>query len=326
MIELKVASECWPIRGKFSISRGAKTEANVVVVELRDGSLRGYGECVPYARYAESCASVIAQIEQLAPDIRQGMDQKQLQSRLPPGAARNALDCALWDLQAKRSGQRVAELLQLGELKPLTTAYTLSLDTPANMHQAALDNAFRPLLKLKLAGDGDIERVQAVRSAAPHAQLVVDANEGWNVQSYQRLVPQLLELGVSMIEQPLPAENDELLRSLERPITICADESCHARDSLTDIIGKYDMINIKLDKTGGLTEALKLRQAAEQQGLQIMVGCMLATSLAMAPAMLVAQNVAVVDLDGPLLLERDRVPGLKFSNNLMYPPEAELWG
>ncbi len=326
MIDLKVTAESWPIRGKFTISRGAKTEARVVVVELRDGPLRGHGECVPYARYGESCESVIAQIEALAEDICQGMDQYQLQSRLAAGAARNAVDCALWDLQAKRSGKRVAELLQPGALKPLTTAYTLSLDSPENMHQAALDNAFRPLLKLKLAGEGDIERVQAVRSAAPNAQLIVDANEGWDAQSYQRMVPQLKALGVSMIEQPLPAGNDELLRSVERPITLCADESCHASDSLADIVGKYDMINIKLDKTGGLTEAIKLRKAAEQEGLQIMVGCMLATSLAMAPAMLVAQDVAIVDLDGPLLLERDRKPGLKFSDNLMYPPEAELWG
>lgn len=326
MTEIKVYAESWPIRGKFSISRGAKTEAKVVVVELRDANFRGYGECVPYARYGESCESVIAQIEALAEDIRHGMDQQQLQSRLPAGAARNAVDCALWDLQAKRCGKRVANILQLGELKPLTTAYTLSLDSPENMHQAALDNATRPLLKLKLAGEGDIQRVQAVHSAAPNAQLVVDANEGWDVERYQRMVPQLKQLGVSMIEQPLPAGNDELLRSLARPITLCADESCHASDSLQDIIGKYDMINIKLDKTGGLTEALKLRRAAEAQGLQIMVGCMLATSLAMAPAMLVAQDVAVVDLDGPLLLERDRKPGLKFSHNLMYPPEANVWG
>jgi L-Ala-D/L-Glu epimerase len=326
MIEIKVYTESWPIRGKFTISRGAKTEANVVVVELRDGIFRGYGECVPYARYGESCESVMAQIESLAEDIRGGMDQQQLQSSLAAGAARNAVDCAMWDLQAKRSGKRVAELLRLGELKPLTTAYTLSLDSPENMHQAALDNAFRPLLKLKLAGEGDIERVQAVHLAAPNAQLVVDANEGWDAEIYQRMVPQLQALGVSMIEQPLPAGNDELLRSVERPITICADESCHASDSLADIIGKYDMINIKLDKTGGLTEALKLRQAAEQQGLQIMVGCMLATSLAMAPAMLVAQDVAIVDLDGPLLLERDRQPGLKFSDTLMYPPEVGVWG
>jgi L-Ala-D/L-Glu epimerase len=326
MIEIKVYTESWPIRGKFTISRGAKTEANVVVVELRDGAFRGYGECVPYARYGESCESVMAQIESLAEDIRGGMDQQQLQSSLAAGAARNAVDCAMWDLQAKRSGKRVAELLRLGELKPLTTAYTLSLDSPENMHQAALDNAFRPLLKLKLAGEGDIERVQAVHSAAPNAQLVVDANEGWDAEIYQRMVPQLQALGVSMIEQPLPAGNDELLRSVERPITICADESCHASDSLAGILGKYDMINIKLDKTGGLTEAIKLRQAAETQGLQIMVGCMLATSLAMAPAMLVAQDVAVVDLDGPLLLERDRQPGLKFSDTLMFPPEVGVWG
>jgi L-Ala-D/L-Glu epimerase len=326
MVELKVTTESWPIRGHFTISRGAKTEANVVVVELRDGDYRGYGECVPYARYGESCASVVEQIKDLQPDIEQGLNQHDLQQLLTPGAARNALDCAMWDLQAKRRNSRVSQLLNLPEPEPVVTAYTLSLDSPENMHKAALANSGRPLLKLKLAGEGDIERVQAVRQAAPNPRLIVDANEGWDADIYQRLVPQLLELGVEMIEQPLPAGKDEILRELERPITICADESCHASNSLSDILGKYDMVNIKLDKTGGLSEALKLRELAQQQGLQIMVGCMLATSLAMAPAILVAQGAAVVDLDGPLLLEKDRHPGLSYANHLLYPPAPELWG
>ncbi len=325
-MELKVTTECWPIRGQFTISRGAKTEARVVVVELKDGVYCGYGECVPYARYGESCESVIAQIQQFSADICSGISPQQLQQLMPAGAARNAVDCALWDLMARQQHKRITELLQLPPMQPVTTAYTLSLDSPQNMHQAALKNAYRPLLKLKLAGDGDVERVQAVREAAPDTRLIVDANEGWDAEIYQYMVPRLQTLGVEMIEQPLPAHNDDILSTLERPITICADESCHASDSLGDIVGKYDMINIKLDKTGGLTEALKLRQAAEQQGLQIMVGCMLATSLAMAPAIVVAQGAAVVDLDGPLLLERDREPGLRFSDTLLYPPEAEVWG
>jgi L-alanine-DL-glutamate epimerase-like enolase superfamily enzyme len=236
------------------------------------------------------------------------------------------MDCAFWDLQAKLSRREVWEMLDMPAMQPLTTAYTLSLDSPENMHKAALEHADRPLLKLKLAGEGDIERVRAVRRGAPEARLIVDANEGWDPLSYRRMVPEFLRLGVEMIEQPLPAAEDEALRSLERPIPVCADESCHDSESVKDIVGKYDMVNIKLDKAGGLTEALKLRKAAEAEGLQIMVGCMLATSLAMAPAALLAQGAAIVDLDGPLLLERDRRPGLRFNRSLVYPPQPELWG
>jgi L-alanine-DL-glutamate epimerase-like enolase superfamily enzyme len=326
MIELIVSAESWPIRGGFTISRGAKTQADVVLVELADGGFKGYGECVPYARYGESSDSVVEQIESIRQDIRQGMDRIQLQQKLPPGAARNALDCAFWDLQAKMSPHRVWELLGMAAIQPLTTAYTLSLDSPENMYEAAMENAGRPLLKLKLAGEGDLERVTGVRKGAPKARLIVDANEGWDAVIYQRLVPELLELGVEMIEQPLPAADDEALRSLERPIPICADESCHASESLRHIVDRYDMVNIKLDKTGGLTEALRLREAAEAKGLQIMVGCMLATSLAMAPATLLAQGAAIVDLDGPLLLERDRHPGLRFEKSRVFPPQRELWG
>ena len=326
MVELVVSTESWPIRGSFTIARGAKTQADVVLVELQGGEFKGRGECVPYARYGESCDSVIEQIESLRQDVEQGLDRIQLQQRLPAGAARNALDCAFWDLQAKTTRRGVWELLDLPAMRPLTTAYTLSLDSPENMHKAALAHADRPLLKLKLAGEGDIERVRAVRKGAPRARLIVDANEGWDPGIYRLMVPEFLKLGVEMIEQPLPAAGDEALRSLERPIPVCADESCHDSESLKGVVGKYDMVNIKLDKAGGLTEALQLRKAAEAEGLQIMVGCMLATSLAMAPATLLAQGAGIVDLDGPLLLERDRPSGLDFDRSLVFPPRPELWG
>ncbi len=326
MVDLAVHVERWPIRGRFAISRGAKTMADVVLVELTAGESKGAGECVPYARYGESSGSVIEQIQSLRRDIQQGMDRLQLQQALPPGAARNALDCAFWDLEAKISGQRVWDLLEQPAPQPLTTAYTLSLDSPENMHKAALENAHRPLLKLKLGGEGDTERVRAVRKGAPAARLIVDANEGWDIAVYRQRVPEMLQLGVEMIEQPLPAADDEALRTLERPIPICADESCHDRGSLKDIVDRYDMINIKLDKAGGLTEALELRNAATANGLRVMVGCMLATSLAMAPATLLAQGVSIVDLDGPLLLERDRQPGLLFERGLVHPPPRKLWG
>ena len=326
MTDLVVHTESWPIRGSFAISRGTKTTAEVVLVELHDDACVGRGECVPYARYRESCDSVVAQIESMRSAVRQGMDREELQTRLAAGAARNALDCAYWDLQAKRSQRRVYELLALPAVQPLTTAYTLSLGSPDAMYQAAREHARRPLLKLKLGGQGDVERVQAVRRGAPRARLIVDANEGWDAELYRHLVPELLSLDVEMIEQPLPADADEALRSLPRPIPICADESAHTADSLCRVVDRYDMVNIKLDKTGGLSEALRLRAAAEAAGLGIMVGCMLATSLAMAPATLLAQGAAIVDLDGPLLLEHDRQPGLRFDNNRVYPPSPELWG
>ncbi len=326
MISLGVKSESWPIEGSFTISRGSKTSVDVVVVELRDGEYVGRGESVPYARYGESCEAVIAQIKGLQSDLQNGLDRLALQQALPAGAARNALDCAFWDLQAKRTGKRAWALAGGQDLTPMITAYTLSLDTPENMHAAAQANAQRPLLKLKLAGPGDLARVEAVRKGAPNPQIIVDANEGWTAEIYQDLAPKLIALGVEMIEQPLPAGADEALAQMDRPIPVCADESCHDRSSLADIIGKYDMINIKLDKTGGLTEAIALRKAAEDAGLQIMVGCMLATSLAMAPALTVAQGVKVVDLDGPLLLQKDRPHGLSYEQGMVHPPEVALWG
>ena len=325
-MKVKLFDESWPIRGTFTISRGAKTHADVVVVELRQGKYIGRGECVPYARYGESVESVLAQLAPLAVKIEEGLTRQQMQSLLPAGAARNALDCAYWDLECKKYGQRIWQRLSVAEPEPLVTAYTLSLDTPERMKQAALENAHRPLLKLKLAGEGDIERVAAVREGSPNARIIVDANEGWDEELYLKLVPELVKLGVEMIEQPLPANNDSALDRLPRPITLCADESCHDRSSLPHIIGRYDMINIKIDKTGGLTEAIALKEEAKKAGLQVMVGCMLATSLGMAPAFMVAQDAQVVDLDGPLLLAKDREHPIPFNESQMNVYSGGLWG
>jgi L-alanine-DL-glutamate epimerase-like enolase superfamily enzyme len=326
MAKLKVAAESWPIRGSFTISRGSKTAAEVVVVELSEQGVTGRGECVPYARYGESVDGVIGVIEGLRGRLEGGLDRLGLQSALPAGAARNALDCAFWDLEAKRAGHRVWELLGLPAPKPVTTAYTLSLGGVETMAAAAAREAHRPLLKLKLSGPEDLARVAAVRQNAPNARLVVDANEGWSITDYAELAPKLAVLGVEMIEQPLPAGGDTALARMQRPVTLCADESCHDAQTLAALVGRYDMVNIKLDKTGGLTEALRLKAAAEAAGFGIMVGCMIGTSLAMAPAFLVAQGAAVVDLDGPLLLERDRPGGLRYDDSCVQPPEAALWG
>lgn len=326
MTGLDVRRESWPIRGSFAISRGSRTATEVVVVELNDGGHAGRGECVPYPRYGETAEGVIAAIEGLRPALARGLDREGLQSVLPAGAARNAVDCAFWDLEAKRGGRRAFDLAGLAAPKPLTTAYTLSLDSPDAMGRSAAANAHRPLLKLKVTGEGDLERVRAVRANAPDARLVVDANEAWTPEQFERFAPALAGLGVAMIEQPLPAKADAPLAALKRPIPVCADESCHDTVTLAALAGRYDMINIKLDKTGGLTEALKLRQAAEAQGFGIMVGCMIATSLSMAPAILVAQGAAVVDLDGPLLLARDREAALRYDGSTVHPAEPALWG
>lgn len=325
-VELEVRRESWPIAGKFTISRGSKTTAEVVVVKLSASGQTGRGECVPYARYGESVEAVIEQIESQRAALAAGADRAALQSALPPGAARNALDCAFWDLEAKASGKRVWELAGLPDPVLIKTVYTLSLDSVENMAAAAVRNADRPLLKLKLAGPDDLDRVRAVRAAAPGAKIVVDANEGWTLDQYVAFAPQLAEIGVAMIEQPLPAGEDAGLAEVERSVPVCADESCHDTATLADLVGRYDMINIKLDKTGGLTEALRLKQAAQEAGMEIMVGCMIATSLSMAPAVLVAQDVAVVDVDGPLLLAEDRPDGLFFDGSLVSPPQPALWG
>jgi L-alanine-DL-glutamate epimerase-like enolase superfamily enzyme len=326
MRTLAVHAESWPIAGRFTISRGSKTAANVVLVEIGEGEHVGRGECVPYPRYAETVPGAIDAIEALRPRLEAGMGRAELQAALPHGAARNAIDCALWHLEAKLAGRSVAELVGLDALQPVTTAYTVSLDTVENMAAAARVNANRPLLKLKLAGPGDLARVRAVHENAPDARLIVDANEAWTAEIYTELAPQLATLGVELIEQPLPVDADDALDGLTRPVPICADESCHDTASLAQLVGKYDAINIKLDKTGGLTEALRLAAAAEEAGLQLMVGCMVATSLAMAPAVLLAQRARWVDLDGPLLLARDRVPGLAIDRSVIAPPPPELWG
>lgn len=326
MPDLTVRRESWPVRGRFTISRGSRTAAEVVVVELHDGDRCGRGECVPYPRYGESLDSVVETIEALRPDLAAGLDRAGLDTRLPAGAARNALDCALWDLAAKRAGRRVWDVAGLPAPEPVASAFTLSLDTPARMAVAAREHAGRPMLKLKLAGPEDLDRVAAVRSNAPRSRLIVDANEGWTAAQYEALAPQLRDLGVEMIEQPLHADDDEALAGMARPVPVCADESCHDAASLEALAGKYDMVNIKLDKTGGLSEALRLKAAAQARGYAVMVGSMLATSLAMAPAVLAAQGADVVDLDGPLLLAADREAALRYEGSIVYPPESALWG
>ncbi|OLO03605.1 MULTISPECIES: N-acetyl-D-Glu racemase DgcA [Salinicola] len=326
MLSLSVEEQVFPLAEVFTISRGSRTEAHVVVATLNDGTHTGCGECVPYAHYGESVDSVIAQIESMRDALANGMDRLALQSRLPAGAARNALDCAFWDLEAKTAGKPVWELAGIDAPKAEITAFTLSLDTPDVMREKARRHAARPLLKLKLGGEGDIERLEAVREGAPQARIIVDANEGWDRAAYQRLAPALMALGISMVEQPLPAGDDAPLAEVERPLPVCADESCHDRGSLPNLVGRYDMINIKLDKTGGLTEALALKQEALAQGFGIMVGCMVGSSLSMAPALLVAQGAAVVDLDGPLLLARDRDHGMRFDVEGVHPATPALWG
>jgi L-Ala-D/L-Glu epimerase len=328
MIRLTAAVERFPIAGSFRIARGAKTEAVTVVVTLEDGQHEGRGECVPYARYGETVDSVLAAVADVTgPLTAAGFDRAALQQLMPAGAARNAVDCALWDMEAKQSGRPAWALAGLDSAPaPVATAFTLSIDSPDAMGRAATA-AGRPILKLKLAGDGlDLERIQAVRSASPSARLIVDANEGLDLPGLARLAPACLELGVEMIEQPLPAGEDEALRGFTCPLPLGADESAHGLAGLPSLIGKYRVVNIKLDKTGGLTEALAMRAACQAAGLEIMVGCMVASSLAMAPALLLTGGARYVDLDGPLLLARDRQPGLRYQDSLVFPADAALWG
>jgi L-alanine-DL-glutamate epimerase-like enolase superfamily enzyme len=324
-LSLAVRVERWPIAGSFTISRGVKTEALVVVAELSDGRHRGRGECVPYARYGESVETVMGAIETMRTELAGGLDRDKLQQLMSAGAARNALDCALWDLDAKRSGCAAHELACLPVPRPLVTAYTISLGPPEDMARAA-KAAARPLLKVKLGGPGDAERIAAVRQAAPRAELIVDANEAWQARELAANLAACAEAGVTLIEQPLPAGQDSALAAVARPIPICADESVHDRASLAALAGKYDAVNIKLDKAGGLTEALALAAQAERIGFGLMVGCMVSTSLAIAPAVLLAQRARVVDLDGPLLLAQDRPEGLRYDGSLLHPPAANLWG
>lgn len=326
MTSLTVYRESWPIQGAFTISRGSKTAADVIVARIEKEGTVGRGECVPYRRYGETVPGVLEQIEAIGDQIADGMDRHQLQNALPPGAARNALDCAFWDLESKLSGTPVWQLAGLPAPAPLTTAYTLSLGDPGQMAKDATAAVGYSLLKLKLGGDGDVERVEAVRRAAPNSRLIVDANEAWTPRHLEQFCPEFKRLKVELIEQPLPAGADQELDGYDGPVPLCADESCHDISSFNDVIGKYAYINVKLDKAGGFTEALRLREAARDANIGIMVGCMVATSLAMAPAVLLGAGAAYVDLDGPLLLSNDRDISLEYSDSTVHPPPSGLWG
>jgi L-alanine-DL-glutamate epimerase-like enolase superfamily enzyme len=323
---LTVRAERWPLKAAFVISRGAKTAAEVMVAEIAEGPHRGRGEAVPYARYGESVEGVSAQIAALAGDIEQGLDRQALQARLPPGAARNALDCALWDLDAKRAGERAWRLAGRERLDPVKTCFTISRDTPAAMAEAARANARRPMLKLKIGAADDVAAVAAVRAALPRTRLIVDANEGLTIADLPAVTRELARLEVKLLEQPLPAADDAALEGFASPVPLCADESLHSRAELAACARRYQAVNVKLDKAGGLTEALALAAAARAAGLELMVGSMVATSLAIAPALILAQGAAVADLDGPLLLARDRAPGLAITGSIIEPPSPELWG
>lgn len=322
---IEAREEIWPLKEVFRISRGRRTEAQVVVATMFDGEHVGRGECVPIKRYNQSAASVLAQIESIQ-DFGD-LDRNKLQQLLPPGAARNALDCALWDLEAKRSGKRVWELANVPIVEQVATSFTISLDTPERMADAASAAAKLPILKLKLGGDEpDLARVEAVRAAAPKARLLIDANESWSPRHYQNIVPALSELGVELIEQPFPADADEVLETLDHPIPVCADESCHTTTDLRRLKNRYEIINVKLDKTGGLTEAFRLCARARDSGFKLLIGCMVCTSLGIAPARVLASFAEWIDLDGPLLLTRDRDHEIPYNKGRIGMPSRELWG
>ena len=318
--------EHWPIAGRFAISRGARTEAVVVVASIWSDGVLGRGESVPYPRYGETPDGVKAAVEAMGGSVADGLDRAALLAAMPPGAARNAIDCALWDLEAKLSGTPASTLAGVQPLRPVETAFTISLDTPEAMAEAARRASERPLLKIKLGADGDPERLAAVRAAVPRARLIADANEGWSAANFAANMEASAAAGVELVEQPLPAGDDALLAGAARRVPVCADESLHVASDLAPLRGRYDAVNIKLDKTGGLTEALATASAARDLGFKVMVGCMVSTSLAMAPATLLAQTADFVDLDGPLLLAADRQPGLVYRGSLLSPPEGKLWG
>ena len=324
---LSVTVDAFLLAKQFTIARGAKTEAVVVSCTLTRDGASGRGECVPYARYGESVETVVAAIESIRADLERGADRAALQTLLPPGAARNAVDCALWDLEAKRRGLRAAELADLPSLQPVETAYTISLGTPEEMAEATRLVAHRSVLKVKVGrGEDDPARMRAVREAAPRARLIIDANEGWTPDNLKRNLLAAASIGAFVVEQPLPAGKDEILSRTPHPVPICADESVHGSADLHELIGRYDYVNLKLDKTGGLTEGLVFLTEARGLGFGVMVGCMVGTSLGMAPALLLAQGAELVDLDGPLLLREDRSNGLRYEGSLVFPPEPSLWG
>jgi L-Ala-D/L-Glu epimerase len=324
-MQIIACDETWPLRETFRISRGSRTETQIVVVTISDGDSIGRGECVPIARYRQSRGSVLEQIELIKSE--KSLNRNSLQRLLPAGAARNALDCALWDLEAKRSGKRVWELANLAMADQVETSFTISLDTPEKMAASARSAANAPLLKLKLCGDDrDLARVELIREAAPNARLLIDANESWSPAHYRKIIPALKELGVELIEQPFPADADEILETVDHAVPVCADESCHTGADLARLTKRYEMINLKLDKTGGLTEALRLSERARESGFKLLIGCMVGTSLSMAPARVLASTADYVDLDGPLLLAHDREPGLRYRNGKIDLPPRELWG
>src|SRR2546430_2029180 len=324
-MQIEAREEVWPLRQVFRISRGSRTEARLIVATVTDGNHTGRGEAVPIRRYAQTTDSVLAQIESI--NREQELDRRRLQTLLLPGVARNALDCAFWDLEAKRSGKRVWELANVEMVSAVETSFTISLDSPNKMGAVAKAHASAPLLKLKLGGeDVDFARVQVVRESAPAARLFIDANESWSREHYEKIVPSLKELGVELIEQPFPADADQILETLEHPVPVCADESCHTRADLPRLKDRYEVVNVKLDKTGGLTEALELCGRARELGFKLLIGCMVGTSLSMAPARILASIVDYVDLDGPLLLVRDRDHRLSYQNGKISLPSRELWG
>jgi L-Ala-D/L-Glu epimerase len=324
-LSIDAHEEVWPLKQPFRISRGSRTEAQVVVMTVKDSKHIGRGEGVPLARYNQSIASVLAQIESIQRE--KNLNRQILQGLLPAGATRNALDCALWDLEAKLSGKRVWELANIPIVPEVETSFTISLDTPERMGAAAKANARLPMLKLKLGGDDpDLARVATVREAASATRLLIDANESWSPEHYQKIVPALKQLGVELIEQPFPAKADEVLEILDHPIPVCADESCHTTADLPRLTNRYEVINVKLDKTGGLTEALRLCEGARETGFKLLIGCMVCTSLGIAPARLLASFANWIDLDGPLLLARDRDHSVPYANGKIGIPPRDLWG
>ncbi|MDP7047453.1 MAG: dipeptide epimerase [SAR324 cluster bacterium] len=332
--KLNVHSENWS-EEPFAISRGIDDNFDVVVVELEQNGFKAWGEATPTEHYNESISQTESLIEDFRNRIENGISRTELQQEMPKGAARNAVDCALWDLEAKHAGKRVWELPEISQHLGaetgsvpgnVTTVYSLGVDTPEIMGDIALKNANRPILKIKLTGDGDLERLIEIRKNAPESRLVIDANEAWTPEHYQRYVPEFKKIGVEMIEQPFPADNDSVLKTLDHPIPVCADESCHDTADLEHLVGLYEFVNIKLDKTGGLTEALRLQAEAEDKGFRTMIGCMSATSLGIAPAFLIAQRAKIIDLDAPLYLYDDRPFPLKYDGSIVFPPSAELWG
>jgi len=325
MLTIEAREEIWPLKGPFRISRGSRTEAQVVFVTVSDGEHTGRSECVPIKRYGQTVQSVIAQIDSIRRE--NNLDRQRLQKLLPASAARNALDCALWDLESKISSKRVWELANIPVISEVVTSFTISLDTPKKMGAAAKASSTSPILKLKLGGDSsDLASVKAAREAAPSSRLIIDANESWSAEHYEEIVPALKKLGIELIEQPFPADADEVLESLDHPIPVCADESCHTTTDLPRLTNRYETINVKLDKTGGLTEALRLCENARQSGFKLLIGCMVCTSLGISPARLLATFAEWIDLDGPLLLARDGDHGLTYRNGKLGLPSRDLWG